>query len=215
MTDHSTRFAAAVAAIDAANARDPNQVEVAGLREPAELVYGRRMSAALARLAPQASEPLRIAARGQHIERWQTPRTGYPAGRAGYLTWRRDLKDFHARRVGQIMAALEFPATDIARVASLIQKERLKADPEAQTLEDTACVVFLEHYISAFAAKTEDAKLADILAKTWDKMSAAGHLRALELDLSPKIVRLLERGRERRLAARGDGRAAPRTIPKP
>ena len=68
MTDTS-RFDAVIAAIDAANARDPTTIEIDGRREPAELVYGRRMSETLARLAPDASEHLRIAARGQHIER--------------------------------------------------------------------------------------------------------------------------------------------------
>jgi hypothetical protein len=41
------------------------------------------MSETLARMAPNASEHLRIAARGQHIERWTSPRTKYPSGRAG------------------------------------------------------------------------------------------------------------------------------------
>src|SRR5262249_1392566 len=74
-----------MAAIDAANARDPNKIAVGGQLQPAELVYGRRMSATLARMAPHASEHLRIAARGQHIERWTSPRASYPAGRVGYL----------------------------------------------------------------------------------------------------------------------------------
>ena len=66
----SSRFDRVIAAIDAANARDPHRVEAEGRPEPAELVYGRRMSAALARMTPDASEQLRIAVRGQHIERW-------------------------------------------------------------------------------------------------------------------------------------------------
>ena len=65
---------ATMAGIDAANARDPNTVAVDGQREPAELVYGRRMSDVLLRLAPAASTHLRLAVRGQHIERWTSPR---------------------------------------------------------------------------------------------------------------------------------------------
>ena len=49
--------------------RDKALIEIEGQPQPAELVYGRRMSATLARMAPAPSEPLRIAARGQHIER--------------------------------------------------------------------------------------------------------------------------------------------------
>jgi hypothetical protein len=195
--DTSGRFAEVLAAIDAANARDPHVIELAGRREPAELVYGRRMSETLARMAPDASEHLRIAARGQHIERWTSPRKNYPEGRAGYLAWRRDLKDFHARRLADIMAGAGYGADDIARVSALVRKERLKTDAEAQILEDVVCVVFLAHYIDAFMAKTEEYKVADILAKTWRKMSSAGHAHALELPLPPQIPRLLEQGLER------------------
>src|SRR5215475_1301074 len=105
MTSHPLRFDAVIAAIDDAHARDPNIVEIDGRGVPAELLYGQRMSDALATMAPNASELLRIAVRGQHIERWTSPRAGYPAGRTGYLKWRNDLKEFHARRLGEIMAA--------------------------------------------------------------------------------------------------------------
>jgi len=198
MSETDARLAAAMAAIDAANARDPNQVEIDGRREPAELVYGRRMSETLARLSPDASAHLQIAARGQHIERWTSPRNSHPEGRAGYLKWRTELKDFHAGRVGEIMAAAGYGADDIARVGSLIRKERLKRDAEAQMLEDVVCVVFLEHYIDGFMAKTDETKLADILAKTWGKMSPLGHEHALKLRLTPAIPRLLEQGLSRR-----------------
>ena len=164
------RFAAVIADIDAANACDPNHVEIDGRPEPAELVYGRRMSETLARMAPDASEHLRIAARGQHIERWTSPRTGYPQGRQGYLSWRKHLREFHARRVGEIMAAAGYHADDIARVGSLIRKERLKSEAAAQLLEDVVCVVFLEHYLVGFIGKTNEEKLTNILAKTWNKM---------------------------------------------
>ena len=63
---------------------------------PEALLYGQRMSSELARLIPDASEPLQIAARGQHVERWKLKRADYPEGRAGYLTWRRDQALHHA-----------------------------------------------------------------------------------------------------------------------
>jgi hypothetical protein len=188
------RLADVVAAIDAANARDPNTVDVGGGREPAELVYGRRMSERLARIAPAASEHLRIAVRGQHIERWTSPRKSYPDGRGGYLRWRKDLQIFHAKRVGEIMAASGYGADEIARVGALIRKERLKSDAEAQTIEDVACLVFLEHYLDDFMRKTDRDKLAGILAKTWNKMSAAGHEQALALALPAAASALLEQG---------------------
>jgi hypothetical protein len=50
-------------------------------------------------------------------------------------------------------------------------------------------------------AKTEPDKLADILAKTWAKMSSLGHEHALQLALTPAIPRLLEQGLARQRAA--------------
>jgi hypothetical protein len=201
MPEHQDpRIASVFAAIDAANAHDPNTVEIEGRREPAELVYGRRMSDTLAQLAPGASVHLRIAARGQHIERWTSPRKSYPEGRVGYLKWRNDLKDFHARRLAEIMDGLGYAAEDVARVGSLLRKERLKREAEAQMLEDVICVVFLAHYIDGFRSKADDGKLADILAKTWAKMSPLGHEHALKLRLAPDIPHLLKQGLERRQA---------------
>jgi hypothetical protein len=200
MIDPDLRLAATISAIDAANARDPNCVAVGSNSEPAELVYGRRMSETLARIAPDASMHLRVAARGQHIERWTSPRNSYPQGRAGYLKWRKDLKDYHARRVGEIMAVAGYGADDIARVGALIRKERLKLDAEAQMLEDVVCIVFLEHYIESFMAKTDHEKLPEILAKTWNKMSPLGHEHARKLKLSPAVLELLAQGLSRQRA---------------
>jgi len=192
--ERARRLGRVYAAIDAANARDPNSCEIDGRREPAELVYGRRMSEALAQLDPDASDLLRIAVRGQHIERWTSPRKNYPDGRVGYLKWRKDLGDFHARRLAAIMAEAGYAAEEAARVGMLVRKERLKLDPEVQTLEDVACIVFLTHYIGDFAAKTDQDKLAGILAKTWRKMSERGRAHALTLALPAEIAALLERG---------------------
>jgi hypothetical protein len=194
MNDGGDRLAAVTAGIDAANAHDPSRVEVDARLEPAALVYGRRMSKTLARMAPDASEHVSIAARGQHIERWTSPRNSYPAGRIGYLSWRNDLKRFHARRVGEIMVAAGYATNDVERVRALICKERLKSDPEAQLLEDVVCVVFLEHYLADFTTKTDQEKIPGILAKTWNKMSPRGHEHALKLALPAPVTALLKSG---------------------
>jgi uncharacterized protein DUF4202 len=201
MAQPDGKLATVLAAIDAANVRDPNLVEVGGRREAAELVYGHRMSETLARMAPDAPEHLQIAARGQHIERWTIPRKTFPEGRAGYLRWRNELKAFHARRLGEIMTAAGYGADDIGRVGALVRKERLKHDAETQMLEDVVCVVFLEHYVGDFMAKTDETKLAGILAKTWAKMSEEGHAHALKLNLPPAVPRLLEQGLTRQRSA--------------
>jgi hypothetical protein len=136
MSEDNGRLANVIEAIDAANARDPNKIEHEGRLEPAELVYGWRMSATLARISTEAPVHLRIAARGQHIERWTVHRNSYPAGRIGYLRWRRDLQDFHANPIGEIMAIAGYDAADIGRVRALLRKERLKSDADRRTLTD-------------------------------------------------------------------------------
>ena len=199
------RLAEAYAAIDAANSRDPRTIEVDGRSLPANLVYGQRMAQELARFAPHAGMALRIAARGQHIERWVIPRATYPMDRAGYHRWRIALREHHATRLAGILGPLGFDEATIARVGAIVRKERLREDPEAQVLEDVACIVFLKYELDGFLATYagDRATLAGILAKTWRKMSPAGHAVALALPPPPAVVALLERG----LEALGDGRA--------
>ncbi len=179
MTD---RLTAAYDLIDAANARDP-----AGQAE----TYGRRMTETLERFAPDAPEPLRIAARAQHIERWTIPRSSYAEGRIPYLTWRKELQKLHARRACEIMAQCGYSEDEIARAGSLLRKERLKQDPDAQTLEDVICLVFLQHEAEPFIAKHEDDKVRDILAKTAKKMSEKGLAAAGGVPMGDRLKRLL------------------------
>lgn len=177
--------------IDQANSRDPNRERVGEQELPKELVYGRRMSERLAIFAPDASTHLQIAARAQHIERWVNARTDYPAGRSGYKKWRAELGLYHAQRAGEIMADLGYPQSDIERVKFLIQKRQLRRDDETQTLEDVACLVFLEHYLADFAAKHPREKLVDIIQKTWKKMSDSGQQAALALTLPATLEGLV------------------------
>lgn len=185
-------LAAAFAAFDRANAADPNLEDSAEGPQPKELLYGRRMSSFLAELYPEASMELQLATRAQHLERWRIPRKSYPEGRVGYLTWRRDLKAFHAERAAEILRDLGFDEALIARVGALLRKERLKQDPESQALEDVACLVFLTHHFAAFAEGHDDDKLVDILRKTWRKMSDRGRQAALALPLDGKSLQLVE-----------------------
>ncbi len=187
------RFWRAVERIDDANAEDPNQAGDKGRMRPAELVYSERMTRALARLYPDASELLGLAARAQHIRRWTVPRADYPEGRVGYRRWRSDLKGRHAELAGRILADCGYGAEEIARVRSLIRKEHLKTDREAQALEDVVCLVFLEHYFADFARKHDAEKLVVILRKTWAKMSETGRSAALALHFEPAIGELIER----------------------
>ena len=177
------------AAIDDANARDPGRDAATGA--PAALLYGRRMSECLARFLPHADEALAIAVRGQHIERWIVPRANYPMDRVGYLRWRNELKDHHAKRLAEIMAGAGYDDASIARVRAIVRKERLRTDPQAQALEDVACLVFLEFHAAEFAAKHDEAKVVDIVRKTWAKMSERGHAAAGRLALDADVARIV------------------------
>ena len=186
-----TRFADAIARFDRANAEDPNHELIDGAPQPKELVYARRMTEWLDRIAPHAAEPVRLAARAQHICRWTIPRSRYPSGRDGYREWRTTLAGFHAETAQEILREVGYDDATIGRVQALLRKERLKADPDVQLLEDVVCLVFLEHYLEAFAGQHDEAKLVDILRKTWRKMSDRGRQAALGLDLAPELGALV------------------------
>lgn len=193
MPPHDDRFDRAIARFDAANAEDPNREVVDGAEQPTALVYARRMTACLDRVQPGAPAPVRLAARCQHIRRWTVPRAEYPDGRDGYRRWRADLARFHAATAGAILREVGYDDAVVARVESLLRKERLKVDADVQLLEDVICLVFLEHYLAEFAPKHEEAKLLGVLRKTWRKMSDRGRAAALALDLPPALRALVER----------------------
>ncbi len=191
--ESSTRFDDIIRAIDKANADDPRATEVGGVRRPYEVVYSERMTERLAAMYPDASETLKIAARGQHIRRWDIPRANYPEGRAGYDEWRRTCREHHAKLLGEIMRAHGRADDEIARVGMLVKKQQLKKDRESQALENVVDVVFVEHYIDEFLAKYssyDEDKIIDIVGKTLRKMSPKGHGAALALDL-PEAKRAL------------------------
>ena len=159
---------------------------------PKELLYAQRMTAWLDKLAPDASEALRLAVRCQHIRRWTIPRHTYALDRRGYLRWRTMLAKFHADTAAAILRDVGYAAATIHRVQTLLRKEGLKRDPEVQCLEDVICLVFLENYCAAFATQHDEAKVLDILQKTWKKMSPHGREVALTLPIPTATRRLVE-----------------------
>lgn len=190
------KLADAFRLFDAANAEDPNKEEADGKTYPKELLYARRMSRKLDDFAPHAPEALQLTARCQHIRRWEIPRESYDMDRAGYLKWRQDLKKFHAAKATEILESVGYPRETIDRVAFLLQKKKLKRDPETQTLEDVICLVFLQYYLEPFMEKHAEGKLIDILQKTWNKMSEEGRAAALKLPLSENSRRLIDKALE-------------------
>lgn len=191
-----TRLEEALRRFDEANEEDPNTEMVDGDEVPKELVYGQRMSARLNVFAPNAPEVVQLAARAQHIRRWEVPRDSYPEGRAGYLKWRTDLYKRHGEIAGSIMEEVGYDHATIERVQNLLRKRGLKTDPDVQLLEDVICLVFLEHYFHDFAKKHDEEKLIPIVQKTWKKMTEKAHAAALDLDYAPEDFSVIQKALE-------------------
>ncbi len=184
MSESDTRLQRTFARFDAANAEDP---------VGKELLYAERMSARLASFAPRASQALQLAARAHHLCRWKISRSAYPEGRVGYKHWRAELARMHASLAGNIVREEGYEETMAVRVGQLLTKTGLGTDDEVQTLEDVACLVFLEHYFADFAAKHPSEKVVAIVRKTWRKMSERAHAEALRLPLQERAAELVRR----------------------
>lgn len=192
------RLRRALDRIDEINSADPHQIRLRGEVRPKELTHAGLVSDWIERLRPGADDALRIAARGHHVRRWAIPRGEYPQGRRGYLRWRQALQELHAATVGDVMSEAGYGAADIRRARDLVRKKNLRRDPDAQALEDALCLVFLETQLGAFRTGRPDERTAEILRKTWVKMSADARALALELDLAPGdrgfLLRVLQPG---------------------
>lgn len=185
-------LAAALAAVDEANAADPEAVVVDGVARPREVVHAERATHWLHVLDPDATPAQVIAARAHHLRRWEVPRSDYPAGRAGYLRWRRDQKARHAADVGQILRDLGAEPALVERVGAIVAKEGLGRDPQVQTHEDALCLVFLERQLDPVADQLGDEHTVDVLRRTIGKMSPAAVAVAAGLPLSVHGRTLLE-----------------------
>lgn len=180
----SDKLQQAIALIDEANSKDPNQeTDANGKQWPKELLYSERMSDMLERFAPEAGDVAQISMRGQHIERWKSPRSDYPMDRQGYLQWRTQLYKFHAQTTTDIMRSVGYDEETIERVSKAVGKRGIKTNPDTQLLEDVTDLVFIEHYMLDFAGKHpeyDEDKWLDIIRKTWQKMSQTAQQFALD-----------------------------------
>ena len=195
MTDEA-RLSRVLAAIDELNADDPNTIVVDGVERPKEQAHAELMTEWVRRLDPGASELQLIAARAHHLRRWAIPRSSFPDGRAGYLRWRKRLKDAHADDVGRLMADAGYGPDDVERVQQIVRKERLASDPQVQVHEDALCLVFLETQFDELADRLGDDHIVEVLVKTLKKMSDRGKEAALGLPLSERQRALLGRALE-------------------
>lgn len=191
------RFARAIAAIDAANAGDPNTIVVDGVERPKEQAHAELMTEWVERLDPDADEAQLLAARAHHLRRWSVPRSSYPEGRAGYLRWRTGLKRQHAEEVAAILTDAGYEDTVVDRVRDIVAKRGLGTDPAVQTHEDALCLVFLRTQFDELADQLGDDHTVEVLRKTLDKMSDLGRRTALDQPLSAHGRALLERALQR------------------
>lgn len=185
--------------IDQANSEDPNTVTDAENKEwPKELLYSHYMSDMLQRFAPQTDEVMKLAIRAQHIQRWKSARSDYPMDRKGYHQWRTALYTFHANTLAELMAQAGYDEASLERVKQAVGKKALKTNPDTQLVEDIAALVFIEHYMLAFATKHpeyDEAKWIDIIRKTWRKMSEPAQQFALSgsVNLPEPLVPLIQK----------------------
>ena len=167
----SARYAAAAAAIDAANAADPNIVVVRGQQVGLALIHGQLAAEWIDRLVDEPDEALLLAARAHHLRRWELRRDTYPDGRAGYLRWRRDQKVRHADDVVRLLAPLGYGPAEIERVQRLIRREAVEG---VQAVEDAACLVFIETQLGSVSARIDHDLMIEVIRKTARKMSVLG-----------------------------------------
>lgn len=160
---------------------------------PRELAHAGRLSRWVRRLEPQAPEVLLLAARCQHIRRWQIPRESYPSGRVGYLQWRTQLARFHADTAAQLLAEAGYEQDVIDAVRRINLKQNLRSSSDMVVMEDALCLSFLEFELDEFIAKYPAEKVIGVLQKTWQKMSVRAREMALTLPLSSAGLELVTR----------------------
>ena len=193
MTSSNTKLQAVLSAIDEINSQDLKKTLVDDQEQPKELLYGQYMTACLEKYWPNSDELLQIAVRAQHIKRWHLKRTEYDVGKAGYFKWRIALGKFHAELTQSLMIELGYNEEDAETTAKILRKEKLKSNLNTQTLEDVACLVFLQYYFDEFSAKHSEEKIIRILQKTWAKMSDKAHDIALSLTLPEHLAALVKK----------------------
>jgi len=187
------RFTAALAAIDAANAEDPNRVVVRGEELPLALAHGRLAAEWIPELVDDPDDALLLAARAHHLRRWELPRDRYPDGRAGYLRWRRDQKQRHATAVVGLLGGAGYEEATINRVQVLLRRVRLDESSGTQAMEDAACLAFIETQLSDLADRLDTDHMVSVVQKVAAKMSPAALALVARLPLSDDGAELLER----------------------
>ncbi|ATG79483.1 hypothetical protein AOR04_18160 [Pseudoalteromonas sp. 1_2015MBL_MicDiv] len=194
-------FNKVITLIDEANNQDPNSEQHNGQSFPKESLYALRMSEMLTRFKPDADELMQIAVRGQHIQRWKSPRSDFEMNKQGYHQWRSALYIFHASSVVALMKQAGYDEAEQNRVYDAVAKKNIKRNPDSQLVENVASLVFIEHYMLGFANAKPDyneEKWIGIIRRTWQKMSDEAHefVLAGNITLPAPLVGLIHKALE-------------------
>jgi hypothetical protein len=158
-------------AIDEVNSHDPNALDWHGVSVARSLLQGQRATTWLPKVSDRPSVALSVAARAHHLARWKIERSSYPDGRAGYLRWRKASKTASAELLVQTLEPFDVAPQLVRRAVDLVQRVGLGTDPEAQAVEDVACLVFLETDYVALLQRLGATSTAGAVRKTLKKMS--------------------------------------------
>jgi hypothetical protein len=167
-------YTKAVSAINALHETDINLAIFNGSEMPSELVYSQRMLETLSGFSSNAGFALQLAVQCEHIERWKIARNLFPMDKPGYFQWRRAVMEFQLSRTVETLKTVGIDDADSAEVIDILSKKGKEKNVNAQIVEDVACIVFVQWYLEAFAAKHDFEKVVDIVRKTVKKMSNEG-----------------------------------------
>jgi hypothetical protein len=187
------RFKNAIAAIDAANAMDPQSAHWKDRSGPREMLFAQCVFEWVRKLDADPSEPLLLAARSHTLCRWEVPRSTYEMNKPGYRKWREACAAHHAQVAENLLTDHGYDEPIVTSVLDLILKKNWPANPQAQTLEDADCFAFLEMKLENYVDEWEADKAVNILRKTLRKMTPRARELATTIVLDPRAAELLQK----------------------
>lgn len=179
--------------IDQLHNEDPVKEYHQGESIARELLYSQRMIAMLKKIYPENPPYMELAARSQHLCRWQVKRGDFPDGRVGYYAWRNAVHHHQVKIASHILKEANIDDEIITKIIHSLDKKNIKTDLNAQMIEDVSCLVFIEHYLEDFIKKHSEEKVIDIIKKTTGKMSKTALDFITQLELSDPIKNLLKK----------------------
>jgi hypothetical protein len=187
----TSRLAEALAAIDDANADDPNIIVIAAHHAPLAQAHGQLACGWVSRLHTDPPDEWLLAARAHHLRRWEVPRNSYPPGKLGYQRWKKDQRRRHAADVADILQRAGYNADSIERTQAIIRRDNITTDEGSQAVEDAACLAFFETQLAHVASTLQPDHVADVLRKTLRKMTEQARTAARGLPLEPRFHALI------------------------